>query len=57
MQAAGAWGNFALLPTVGGQTALNLAVDLADGGILEKYDVKMIGAPWRRSRRRKTGSS
>src|ERR1700722_8401201 len=37
-------GKFALLPTVGGQTALNLAVDLADGGILEKYDVEMIGA-------------
>jgi carbamoyl-phosphate synthase large subunit len=31
-------GKFALLPTVGGQTALNLAVDLADAGILEKYD-------------------
>src|ERR1700678_3748109 len=37
-------GKFALLPTVGGQTALNLAVDLADAGILEKYDVEMIGA-------------
>src|ERR1700759_3598896 len=37
-------GKFALLPTVGGQTALNLAVELADGGILEKYDVEMIGA-------------
>src|ERR1700683_2404110 len=37
-------GVFAVLPTVGGQTALNLAVDLADGGILEKYDVEMIGA-------------
>ncbi len=34
----------ALLPTVGGQTALNLAVDLADAGILEKYGVEMIGA-------------
>src|SRR5256885_9425005 len=30
-------GSFALLPTVGGQTALNLAVELADSGILEKY--------------------
>ena len=29
-------GKFALLPTVGGQTALNLAVDLADAGILDK---------------------
>src|ERR1700721_1614560 len=37
-------GKFALLPTVGGQTALNLAVDLADAGILEKYNVELIGA-------------
>jgi len=37
-------GKFALLPTVGGQTALNLAVDLADAGILDKYNVEMIGA-------------
>jgi carbamoyl-phosphate synthase large subunit len=35
---------FALLPTVGGQTALNLAVELADGGVLEKYGVELIGA-------------
>jgi carbamoyl-phosphate synthase large subunit len=35
---------FALLPTVGGQTALNLAVELSDGGVLEKYDVQLIGA-------------
>ncbi len=34
----------ALLPTVGGQTALNLAVDLSNAGILEKYKVEMIGA-------------
>ncbi|MGE0703378.1 MAG: carbamoyl-phosphate synthase large subunit [Vicinamibacterales bacterium] len=34
----------AILPTVGGQTALNLAVDLANAGVLEKYDVKLIGA-------------
>ena len=34
----------AILPTVGGQTALNLAVDLADAGVLEKYNVKLIGA-------------
>ena len=33
-----------VLPTVGGQTALNLAVDLSDAGILEKYDVELIGA-------------
>src|SRR5467141_4922053 len=37
-------GVFALLPTVGGQTALNLAVELADGGVLEKYGVELIGA-------------
>src|SRR5881394_3592801 len=37
----------ALLPTVGGQTALNLAVDLAEEGILEKYKVEMIGASLR----------
>jgi carbamoyl-phosphate synthase large subunit len=34
----------AVLPTVGGQTALNLAVELADEGVLEKYSVKLIGA-------------
>jgi carbamoyl-phosphate synthase large subunit len=34
----------AILPTVGGQTALNLAVDLAAAGTLEKYNVKLIGA-------------
>jgi carbamoyl-phosphate synthase large subunit len=34
----------AILPTVGGQTALNLAVDLAAAGVLEKYSVKLIGA-------------
>ena len=37
-------GKFALLPTVGGQTALNLAVDLADAGVLESYGVELIGA-------------
>ncbi|MGA7962591.1 MAG: carbamoyl-phosphate synthase large subunit, partial [Candidatus Acidiferrales bacterium] len=34
----------ALLPTVGGQTGLNLAVELAEAGVLEKYKVKLIGA-------------
>jgi len=34
----------AVLPTVGGQTGLNLAVELAEGGVLEKYGVKLIGA-------------
>src|SRR5271157_724793 len=35
---------FALLPTVGGQTALNLSVELADAGVLDKYGVELIGA-------------
>src|SRR5215469_5442809 len=35
---------FAVLPTVGGQTALNLAIELSDGGVLEKYNVHLIGA-------------
>jgi carbamoyl-phosphate synthase large subunit len=34
----------ALLPTMGGQTALNLAVELADSGVLERYHVELIGA-------------
>ncbi len=34
----------ALLPTMGGQTALNLAVQLSESGILEKYNVELIGA-------------
>jgi carbamoyl-phosphate synthase large subunit len=34
----------ALLPTVGGQTALNLAVDVAAAGVLDKYNVELIGA-------------
>src|SRR4030065_1143723 len=34
----------ALLPTLGGQTALNVAVKLAEGGVLDHYGVKMIGA-------------
>ena len=34
-----------LLPTLGGQTGLNLAVDLADAGVLEKYNVKALGTP------------
>jgi carbamoyl-phosphate synthase large subunit len=35
----------ALLPTLGGQTALNLAVALAEGGVLEDLSVELIGAP------------
>ena len=34
----------AILPTVGGQTALNVAMDLDDQGILKKYNVELIGA-------------
>src|SRR5687768_5327593 len=34
----------ALLPTLGGQTALNVAVELAEAGVLEKYGVELIGA-------------
>jgi carbamoyl-phosphate synthase large subunit len=34
----------ALLPTMGGQTALNCALDLAKHGVLDKFDVEMIGA-------------
>ncbi|MFO1066748.1 MAG: carbamoyl-phosphate synthase large subunit, partial [Pirellulales bacterium] len=34
----------ALLPTLGGQTGLNAAMDLARNGVLEKYNVEMIGA-------------
>ncbi|MBI5922746.1 MAG: carbamoyl-phosphate synthase large subunit [Betaproteobacteria bacterium] len=37
-------GGMALLPTMGGQTALNCALDLAKHGVLEKYGVEMIGA-------------
>ena len=34
-----------LLPTLGGQTALNLAVALADAGVLDKYNVRCLGTP------------
>src|SRR5215470_7879846 len=34
----------ALLPTLGGQTALNTAVALAESGVLDKYNVELIGA-------------
>jgi len=34
-----------LLPTLGGQTGLNLAVALADAGVLEKYDLRSLGTP------------
>ena len=44
LAASGAPGVFAVLPTVGGQTALNLAVDLADSGVLERFGIELIGA-------------
>ena len=34
-----------LLPTLGGQTGLNLAKDLADAGVLERYGVRLLGTP------------
>ena len=34
----------ALLPTLGGQTALNVSVELAESGVLDKYSVELIGA-------------
>ena len=34
----------ALLPTIGGQTSLNLAVELAESGVLDQYGVELIGA-------------
>jgi carbamoyl-phosphate synthase large subunit len=37
-------GVFAVLPTVGGQTALNLAVALSDSGVLERLGIELIGA-------------
>ncbi|MGH6797418.1 MAG: carbamoyl-phosphate synthase large subunit, partial [Roseiarcus sp.] len=37
-------GGFALLPTMGGQTALNCALSLRKMGVLKRYDVEMIGA-------------
>ena len=44
MRRMGASGKLALLPTLGGQTALNTAMALARSGTLEKYSVEMIGA-------------
>src|SRR5271165_4167194 len=41
-RSAGRPGIFALLPTVGGQTALNSAVELSDAGVLENYGVQLI---------------
>jgi carbamoyl-phosphate synthase large subunit len=44
MRRLGARGKLVLLPTLGGQTALNTAMDLFRAGVLDKYDVEMIGA-------------
>src|SRR5256885_5753103 len=44
MRAMGAEGKLVLLPTLGGQTALNTAMALHRNGILKKYAVAMIGA-------------
>jgi carbamoyl-phosphate synthase large subunit len=35
----------ALLPTLGGQTGLNLAVELSEAGVLERYNVELLGTP------------
>ncbi len=40
-----------LLPTLGGQTGLNLAVELADAGVLDRYGVRMLGTPLETIRR------
>ena len=40
-----------ILPTLGGQTGLNLAVELADAGVLERYDVGLLGTPLETIRR------
>ncbi len=34
-----------ILPTLGGQTGLNLAVELAEAGVLDRYDVRLLGTP------------
>src|SRR5271166_1047828 len=44
MQRLGAKGKLVLLPTLGGQTALNTAMSLHRNGTLEKYGIEMIGA-------------
>ena len=40
-----------LLPTLGGQTGLNMAVALADAGVLERYNVRLLGTPLETIRR------
>ena len=45
----------AILPTLGGQTALNIAMKLCERGVLEKYHVKMLGANYDVIKRLKIG--
>ena len=40
-----------LLPTLGGQTGLNMAVELADAGVLDRYNVRLLGTPLETIRR------
>ena len=40
-----------LLPTLGGQTGLNLAVALSDAGVLERYNIRLLGTPLETIRR------
>jgi carbamoyl-phosphate synthase large subunit len=40
-----------ILPTLGGQTGLNLAVDLAEAGVLDRYNVRLLGTPLETIRR------
>jgi carbamoyl-phosphate synthase large subunit len=47
----------ALISTMGGQTALNVSVELWARGVLEKYDVEMIGAKYDAIKKAKTASS
>ena len=44
----------ALLPTIGGQTALNLAVSLAESGVLKRHGVELIGAKLPAIKKRRT---
>ena len=44
IEQSGAGGKLVLLPTLGGQTALNIAMSLHRSGVLERLDIEMIGA-------------
>ncbi len=45
-----------LLPTMGGQTGLNLAFQLSKAGILKRCGVTLLATPWRVSVKQKTGN-